>query len=69
MRNAGFSEYLANQILHGVSHCYSQIELHDVLYSDDPVGNYNAMVEAKAQAALSKADKMIKDLEKEFSPI
>lgn len=69
LRNAGFSEYLANQILHGVTHCYSQRELHDVLYSDDPVGNYNAMVEAKAQAALNRADKMIEDLEKEFGPL
>lgn len=65
LRNAGFSEYLANQILHG-THSYSDKELFNVLYSEDPVNAYNQMMEAKVNAALERSDILIDEIHKEF---
>lgn len=67
LRNAGFSDYLANQITHGLTHSYSQRELFHCLYeSDDPVSAYNEMMDAKAQDAIAKTDKLISDIEREL---
>ena len=67
LRNAGFSEYLANNILYGESHTYSQKELFHCLYeSDDPVKAYNEMMDAKVKASIAKTDELIKDIENEF---
>lgn len=65
LRNAGFSEYLANQISNGGPHSYSEKELFHVLYeTDNPVEEYNKMMEIKAQHAIDKADAFIDDIEK-----
>ncbi len=67
LRNMGFSARMADQILYGGSHCYSQKELFNVLYnSDDPVKAYNELVEGKARAAMDRADKLADEIEKEF---
>ena len=67
LRNAGFSDYLANQIANGSHHCYSDRELFECLYnSDDPVKAYNEMMDAKAQDSIAKTDKLINDIETEF---
>lgn len=64
LRNAGFSDYLARNILSGDSHTYSQKELFHCLYeSDDPLKAYNEMMDAKVQGAIEKADKLIHDTE------
>ena len=67
LRNAGFSNHIANSILYGSSHCYSQKELFHCLYeSDDPVKAYNEMMDAKVKASIAKTDELIKDIENEF---
>ena len=66
LRNAGFSDDLANQILYGDSHCYSQKELYEALYSDDPLKAYNDMMETKVNEALEKSDRIIADIQNEF---
>lgn len=67
LRNAGFSEYLAKNILYGESHSYSQKELFRCLYeSDDPVKAYNEMLEAKIKASSARTDELIKDIERDF---
>lgn len=64
LRNAGFSDYLANSILSGNSHTYSQRELFHCLYeSNDPVKAYNEMMEAKIQDTIAKTDKRIHAIE------
>lgn len=64
LRNAGFSDNLANQILYG-THSYSDKELFNVLYSPDPVSAYNQMMESKVNAALDKSQQVI-DIHKNF---
>lgn len=66
LRNAGFSDYLANQILYGGTHCYSQKELYEALYSDDPLSAYNDMMNSKVNDALERSDKLIEDIQNEF---
>jgi hypothetical protein len=64
LRNVGFSDYVAHNILEGDYHSYSQKELFHVLYeSDEPVTAYNDMMAAKAQHAMNKADDLITDIE------
>lgn len=65
LRNAGFSDYLANQILYG-AHSYSDKELFNVLYSPNPVEAYNKMMEAKVEASLKKSDDLINSIHKKF---
>ena len=67
LRNAGFSDYLAKNILQDGPHAYSQRELYHCLYeSDDPVKAYNEMMEAKVNASIAKSDKLIQEIENEF---
>ena len=67
LRNAGFSEYLAKNILYGERHSYSQKELFQCLYeSDDPVKAYNEMMDAKVKESTRKTDQLIKDIERDF---
>lgn len=66
LRNAGFSDYLSNQILYGVDHCYSQRELFNALYSDNPLEAYNEMMDGKVNDVLSRSDKLIEDIQNEF---
>ena len=67
LRNAGFSEHLARNIISGLSHSYSQRELYHCLYeSDDPLKAYNEMMEAKVQDSIAKTDQLIHDIETEF---
>lgn len=66
LRNAGFSDYLSNQILYGVEHCYSQRELYNALYSDNPLEAYNEMMDGKVNDALNRSDKLIEDIQNEF---
>ena len=64
LRNAGFSDFIANSITDGGTHTYSQKELYHVLYeSEDPVQAYNDMMDIKAQHAIDKTDRLIKDIE------
>lgn len=65
LRNAGFSDYLANQILYG-THSYSDKELFNVLYSSNPVEAYNKMMEEKVEVTLKKSDDLINSIHKEF---
>lgn len=55
LRDAGFSDHLANQILYG-THSYSDKELFQALYSPHPVDAYNRMVEAKAEQMMKRLD-------------
>ena len=66
LRNAGFSDYLSNQILYGEDHCYSQRELFNALYSGNPLEAYNEMMEGKVNDALNRSDKLIEDIQNEF---
>lgn len=66
LRNAGFSNHMANQILYGDNHVYSQRELFEVLYSEHPLEAYNQMIEAKAAAVLSKADALEQEISEQF---
>ena len=61
LRNAGFSDYLANQILHG-KHSYSDKELFNVLYSPDPVEAYNKMMKAKVDKHIAETDELLKSI-------
>ena len=61
LRNAGFSDYLANQILHG-KHSYSDKELFNVLYSPDPVEAYNQMMKAKVDKHIAETDELLKSI-------
>lgn len=67
LRNAGFSDLIANSILSGSSHSYSQKELFHCLYeSDDPVKAYNEMMDAKVKDSIRKTDQLIKDIERDY---
>ncbi len=67
LRNAGFSDHVANNILYGDSHVYSEKELFQCLYgSEDPLQAYNDMMEEKVRQEIDKTEKIIKDTEKEF---
>lgn len=66
LRNAGFSDFLANQILFGDGHCYSQKELFNALYSDDPLSAYNEMIDSKVNNVLNRSDKLIEDIQNEL---
>lgn len=61
LRNAGFSDYLANQILYG-THVYSDKELFNALYSPDPVAAYNDMVHAKIEQRQEKYTELNKEI-------
>ena len=61
LRNAGFSDYLANQILHG-KHSYSDKELFNVLYSPNPVEAYNKMIKTKVDKFISETDELLKSI-------
>ncbi|MDY2943876.1 MAG: hypothetical protein SOT07_09325 [Paludibacteraceae bacterium] len=64
---AGFSEPIAHNILNTeMPHSYSQQELHDVLYSDNPLESYNRMMEEKAQAAINRADELEARIGRDF---
>ena len=60
LRNAGFSDHIANRILSGDSHSYSQRELFHCLYeSDDPLKAYNEMMHAKVEKSLAESEALI----------
>ena len=64
---AGFSESIAHNILNTeMHHSYSQQELHDVRYSDNPLESYNRMMEEKAQAAINHADALEARIGRDF---
>ncbi len=64
LRDIGFSPYIANQIINGTHHCYSELELYHVLYdSNNPVDAYNNLMESKAEIAINNADKLINKIE------
>lgn len=64
LRNAGFSDHIANRILSGDSHSYSQRELYQCLYeSDDPLAAYNEMMHAKVEKSLAESDALINRIE------
>ena len=63
LKNAGFSNHLAQRISSGEAHSYSDKELYQVIYeSDDPVQAYNEMMDIKAHAAIARADELIEDI-------
>lgn len=65
--DAGFSDQLAKNMLNSdMPHSYSQQELHDVLYSDNPLEAYNQMMDAKAQAILNQSDALEKQICRDF---
>lgn len=67
LRDAGFSDHLANSMLNPeMPHSYSQQELHDILYSENPLEAYNQMIDAKAQAAINRADALEKQIGRDF---
>ena len=67
LRNAGFSDHVANSILNtDQHHTYSQRELHDVLYSDNPLEAYNQMMSAKAQAHFQRTAELERELNRDF---
>lgn len=67
LRDAGFSDYLANSMLNpDMPHSYSQEELHNVLYSENPLEAYNQMMDAKAQAAINRADALERQIGRDF---
>ena len=57
LRDMGFSDHIAHDMLNpDISHSYTQQELQTVLSSDNPLDAYNQMMDAKAHAAMAKAD-------------
>lgn len=66
LRNAGFSEHVANQILNGGNHCYSQKELFQALYSENPLQAYNDMMHAKGDEIFKRSEELINGIQKEF---
>lgn len=63
LREAGFSDYLAKSMLNPeMPHSYSQEELHDVLYSENPVEAYNQMMSAKAQVNFQRTAKLEREI-------
>lgn len=63
LRNAGFSHHVADNIVYGTSHSYSQKELFHVLYeSDNPLDAYNDMMKEKADALNESTDALIKEI-------
>lgn len=65
LRNAGFSDYLADRIVNGDSHSYSQRELFQCFYEsdDDPLTAYNNMMHVKMEKSLAESDELINKIE------
>lgn len=64
LRNAGFSDHVANSIVYGDTHSYSQRELFHCLYeSDDPLAAYNEMMHAKVEKSLAESEALINRIE------
>ena len=64
LRNAGFSDHVANRILSGESPNYSQKELFECFYeSDDPLKAYDDMMHAKVGKCLAESDELINRIE------
>ena len=67
LRDAGFSDAMAMQIVNpDMPHSYSRQELHDVLYSANPLEAYNQMMDTKAQAAINRADAIGRQIGRDF---
>lgn len=66
LKNAGFSDHIANQILNGEKHCYSPKELFNVLYSENPLEAYKVMMDAKTNDFLKKSDNLIDEIQNEL---
>lgn len=66
LQNAGFSHQMAERIVagYGGDHSYSDRELFHCFYeSDNPVEEYNKMMNAKVHAALDRSDAYINEIE------
>lgn len=67
LRDMGFSDRIAHGMLNpDMPHSYSQQELQDVLSSDNPLVAYNQMMDAKAHAAMAKADALEARIGRDF---
>lgn len=63
LRNAGFTDFEANQIIYGTYTSFSEKELFECLYgSDNPKEAYDAMMQEKAAELSSKIDRLITEL-------
>lgn len=57
LRNAGFTDFEAKQIIYGNHEIYSDKELYDCLYgSENPKEAYDAMIRKKTDEAMNKID-------------
>lgn len=65
LRNAGFSDYLANQILYG-THSYSDKELFNVLYSPNPKEAYDNMMKEKVDKHLKECEELLDANRRDF---
>ena len=63
----GFSDHIAHGMLNpDMPHSYTQQELQTVLSSDNPLEAYNQMMDAKAHAAMAKADALEARIGRDF---
>ena len=67
LQDMGFSDHIAHGMLNpDMPHSYTQQELQTVLSSDNPLEAYNKMMDAKAHAAMAKADALEARIGRDF---
>lgn len=62
LRNAGFTKFEANQILYGPHDSYSEKELFECLYSENPKEAYDAMMRQKTDELLERIDRTLANI-------